>query len=276
MIRCQNCGTDNLDGSEFCDECGVKLSTQVAPTVVIDATQISPPPRPNPPQPVHRGSEPTIPTPAYRPEPPAPPPPPPSTPMPPPPQRERVAPPAFTQPSPVPKPATPAPPPPPRPAPSPATVANIPREPSSERTGPFGQGGAKPTEVMRIPVAQEQQQQQSFQVPQVRAKLIITRGGTIGKEFVLTEAESLIGRWDPDNGIFPEVDLDQDDPEAKVSRRHARILMQDGRFVLEDLGSTNGTFVNRGRRLVPGNRQPLNNGDEIIVGKTFLKFFVEG
>jgi len=48
--------------------------------------------------------------------------------------------------------------------------------------------------------------------------------------------------------------------------------MNDGKYYLEDLGSTNGTFVNRGKRLPPGTRQQLNDGDEIIVGKTFLRF----
>jgi pSer/pThr/pTyr-binding forkhead associated (FHA) protein len=66
--------------------------------------------------------------------------------------------------------------------------------------------------------------------------------------------------------------LDTDDPEAKVSRRHARVTFRDGQYFLEDLGSTNGTFVNRGKRLSPGTRQALNDGDEIIVGKTFLRF----
>jgi pSer/pThr/pTyr-binding forkhead associated (FHA) protein len=89
---------------------------------------------------------------------------------------------------------------------------------------------------------------------------------------MLSSADSQIGRWDADGGIFPDVDLDSDDPEAKVSRRHARITMNDGQYFLEDLGSTNGTFINRGKRLAPGTRQPLNDGDEIIVGKTFLRF----
>ena len=40
----------------------------------------------------------------------------------------------------------------------------------------------------------------------VRARLIIQRGGQIGKEFPLTESESLIGRWDADGGIIPDVD----------------------------------------------------------------------
>jgi serine/threonine-protein kinase len=106
----------------------------------------------------------------------------------------------------------------------------------------------------------------------VHAVLIIERGASVGTEFGLTSEESNIGRWDADNGIFPDVDLDTHDPEAKVSRRHARIVQENGRYMLEDLGSTNGTFINRGRRLIPGTRQPLNDGDEVIVGKTFLRF----
>jgi pSer/pThr/pTyr-binding forkhead associated (FHA) protein len=104
------------------------------------------------------------------------------------------------------------------------------------------------------------------------ARLIIERGGRIGKEFPITGIEANIGRWDADSGIFPDVDLDEDDAEAKVSRRHARIVNHNSQFFIEDLGSTNGTFVNRGRRLLPGKRHMLQNGDEIIVGKTFLKF----
>ncbi|OLE51943.1 MAG: hypothetical protein AUG51_20320 [Acidobacteria bacterium 13_1_20CM_3_53_8] len=106
------------------------------------------------------------------------------------------------------------------------------------------------------------------------ARLIIERGRSAGKQFPLSEDESQIGRWDADGGIFPDVDLDADDPEAKVSRRHARIMRRNGQYFIEDLGSTNGTFINRGRRLLPGDRQPLRDGDEIIVGKTFLRFHV--
>ena len=106
------------------------------------------------------------------------------------------------------------------------------------------------------------------------AALVISRGRSAGKEFPVHEDEAYIGRWDADSGIFPDVDLDSDDPEAKVSRRHARITRRSGQYYIEDLGSTNGTFINRGRRLLPGDRQPLNDGDEIIIGKTFLRFHV--
>ena len=106
------------------------------------------------------------------------------------------------------------------------------------------------------------------------ARLVIERGRSAGKQFPLSDDESQIGRWDADGGIFPDVDLDSDDPEAKVSRRHARIMRRGEQYFIEDLGSTNGTFINRGRRLLPGDRQPLRDGDEIIVGKTFLRFYI--
>ena len=106
------------------------------------------------------------------------------------------------------------------------------------------------------------------------AALVIERGNSAGKQFRLGQRESNIGRWDADGGVFPDVDLDSDDPEAKVSRRHARISFHNGEYAIEDLGSTNGTFVNRGKRLKAGDRQPLKDGDEIIVGKTFLRFRV--
>lgn len=107
------------------------------------------------------------------------------------------------------------------------------------------------------------------------ATLIVERGDSVGKQFSLVARESNIGRWDADNGVFPDVDLDKHDPEAKISRRHARIVRRaSGEYAIEDLGSTNGTFVNRGRRLIPGQENPLADGDEIIIGKTFLRFRV--
>lgn len=107
---------------------------------------------------------------------------------------------------------------------------------------------------------------------ETKARLVVERGQFSGKEFLLVNDEINIGRWDADNGIFPDIDLDADDPEAKVSRRHAKIIRRNNEYLIEDVGSTNGTFVNRGRRLLPGNRQILCDNDEIIVGKTFLRF----
>ncbi len=107
-----------------------------------------------------------------------------------------------------------------------------------------------------------------------QAKLVVIRGVGAGTEFRLTDGQSNIGRWDADNGIFPDVDLERVDPESKISRRHARISFESGTYHIEDLGSTNGTFINRGQRLIPGRKHPLNDGDEIILGKTFFKFVI--
>jgi pSer/pThr/pTyr-binding forkhead associated (FHA) protein len=102
------------------------------------------------------------------------------------------------------------------------------------------------------------------------AKLTLVRGGTVGKVFPLQVGDNLVGRWDPDSGAFPEVDMENDDPEARISRKHALIKVSD-HITIEDIGSLNGTFVNRGSRLEPGAPAALKDGDEIIVGKTFFR-----
>jgi pSer/pThr/pTyr-binding forkhead associated (FHA) protein len=124
-----------------------------------------------------------------------------------------------------------------------------------------------PSQVVRISAPLDQS-------TKPHGSLVIERGRSAGKQFMLSQAESQIGRWDADGGVFPDVDLDADDPEAKVSRRHARITLRNGEYFVEDLGSTNGTFLNRGKRLQPGQPQPLRENDEIIVGKTFLRFHI--
>ena len=78
---------------------------------------------------------------------------------------------------------------------------------------------------------------------QSKAKLTILRGGTQGKEFNIDTDITSVGRWDPDGGAFPEIDLTNDDIEAKISRKHSRLMIQDGKFMLEDMGSLNGTYM---------------------------------
>jgi hypothetical protein len=108
-----------------------------------------------------------------------------------------------------------------------------------------------------------------------KAKLAVVRGGRKGQEFPLEEGNNLVGRWDPETGSFPEVDLDADDPEAKISRKHALIRIDAGKITIEDIGSLNGTYVNRQPRLSPGSPAEIKSGDEVIIGKTFLKLVVE-
>ena len=131
------------------------------------------------------------------------------------------------------------------------------------------------------PAVFQEHQSNSKPVPQapdvsgtVHATMIIERGDGTGTEFKLVNNESTIGRWDADNGVFPDIDLDAYDSDAKVSRKHAKVYRSNGSYFIEDLGSTNGTYVNRGRRLLPGTPQQISDGDEVIVGKTFLRFHI--
>lgn len=190
MIKCQTCGSQNLDNSQYCDECGAMLMKKEA-----DKNEASN-------------------------------------------FQTKISEPAFFH---------------------PANVTSV--------------GIPAIVEVIKEAEKSLEKKEQS-KVKGVHSTLAIERGGSVGTEFALSTDESYIGRWDADNGVFPDVDLDAHDPEAKVSRRHARILHQDGKYAIEDLGSTNGTYVNRGRRLIPGTPQMIKNGDEIIVGKTFMRFYI--
>ncbi|HMQ32119.1 MAG TPA: FHA domain-containing protein [Chloroflexaceae bacterium] len=87
--------------------------------------------------------------------------------------------------------------------------------------------------------------------------------------------ELLVGRKDNQRGIYPDVDLGLDGGyDAGVSRRHAVIAPRGGGFVVEDLASANGTFVN-GRRLPAQTPTPVRSGDELKFGTLILRFEVE-
>jgi hypothetical protein len=82
----------------------------------------------------------------------------------------------------------------------------------------------------------------------------------------------VIGREDPSSGSYPDVDLvPYGGEEGGVSRRHAKILQRDGAFFIEDLNSVNYTFVNR-QKLAVGIAHPLRDGDEIRLGRVFMRF----
>ena len=92
-----------------------------------------------------------------------------------------------------------------------------------------------------------------------RGVLIVKRGPNAGSKFFLDSDVTLVGRH-PDSDIF----LD----DITVSRRHAEIRRNGEGFVLQDVGSLNGTYVNRDR--VEGTQ--LRSGDEIQIGKFKLVF----
>ena len=107
-------------------------------------------------------------------------------------------------------------------------------------------------------------------VPNGALGLLVLEGG--GRAFPVTSGAAVIGRYDPVTGSRPEIDLTHVDINRSVSRRHARLLLQDGSFFLtEEVGALNGTMVN-GRKLVPGQPQALASGDRIALGMVALVF----
>ncbi|HTB57673.1 MAG TPA: GGDEF domain-containing protein [Polyangia bacterium] len=92
------------------------------------------------------------------------------------------------------------------------------------------------------------------------ACLVVLSGSNVGEMYRLEKDQVVIGRGD-------KVDLRLVDDG--ISREHVRISKDEGRIVLEDLGSTNGTYCN-GQRV---ERHPLTEGDKILIGSTtILKF----
>jgi hypothetical protein len=175
--------------------------------------------------------------------------------------------------------AAPAPEPAPAAEPEPAAAAaEAPAEPPPASEAPTGEIKPPPEESATAAAAEpaaEAPAPAGAAGVTARAKLQVVRGGRKGQEFPLEDGNNLVGRWDPETGAFPEVDLDQDDPEAKISRKHALIRFEGDKITVEDIGSLNGTYVNRQPRLMPGNPVELKSGDEIIIGKTFLKLVVD-
>jgi DNA-binding winged helix-turn-helix (wHTH) protein len=82
------------------------------------------------------------------------------------------------------------------------------------------------------------------------------------REIALREGENLLGRMDEGVAWFES---------PTVSRRHARIVVEGGKAVLEDLGSKNGTYL-RGEKVT--SPRPLADGDAILLGRVHMTFRV--
>jgi WD40 repeat protein/pSer/pThr/pTyr-binding forkhead associated (FHA) protein len=98
-----------------------------------------------------------------------------------------------------------------------------------------------------------------------------------GTTFFLEEGEeTTIGKADPVSGIFTDIDLTPVDPKRSVSRRHAKII-RSGReyYLLEEIGTVNGTFVN-GQRIPTGQPVSVHDGDLLKIGLIELKAVFDG
>lgn len=103
---------------------------------------------------------------------------------------------------------------------------------------------------------------QAFSQPPVSADgacLVVIYGPELGKRAALGQGNFEIGR-----SSRSDLPIDQE----SISRHHARISYDGQRHVIEDLGSTNGTFVNDAKV----GRQALKDGDQVKVGRSILKY----
>ncbi|HEY2486729.1 MAG TPA: hypothetical protein VGI36_16400, partial [Candidatus Binataceae bacterium] len=142
MIKCSECGYENMDGLDYCDGCGAKLAAADAPA------------------PTDGAAAPEAPAAA--------------------PETEK---------------------------PAEAPPPDAESKPSEVPTGEIKPAAAPPAEAPSpAPAAL---------VAAFKARLKIVRGSPRkDQEFPLEDGNNLVGRWDPETGAFPEVDLDADDPEA--------------------------------------------------------------
>ena len=129
------------------------------------------------------------------------------------------------------------------------------------------------------PIAQQGVHSEIYMRSSPTAKLIIEGTSELTTPaFSLQKDENLVGRRDPMSNIFPEVDLSKYDPQTKISRRHARIWREGSNFLVEDLGSSNGTIlataVTDSMRLIPHKPHVLTSGDKLKVGDTTLHFLI--
>lgn len=92
--------------------------------------------------------------------------------------------------------------------------------------------------------------------------LIVDKGPSVGAIYPLSKAEIIIGRH-----LGSDIFLD----DITVSRKHARIITDDKEFILSDLGSLNGTYVNE--NLIEETR--LKDGDEVQIGRFRFLFKAE-
>lgn len=147
-------------------------------------------------------------------------------------------------------------------------VENAPPQASAEtappQAAPESAPQIEPAQKAPAPAPEELWQPGDF-------KLVLEQGLSIGKEFLLSEPEMLVGRRDPEQDFIPDIDLfDQETANNRyISRRQVRIYFHEGRLWLEDLDSSNGTAINS-KLVAPHEPRILNLNDKLLFGQSVL------
>jgi FHA domain len=142
-------------------------------------------------------------------------------------------------------------------APPPAPVAKEPAAPAAAPPPPPAPAPSAPAAALS---------------PDAQPRLVVLRGLKRNVEYPIYEGHNFIGRADEKP---VDIDLDDQEPPDRVwsSRQHALITFEEGKLLVEDLNSANGTFVNR-VRIYPGQKRELAVGDVLQVGTVQMKLIV--
>lgn len=108
------------------------------------------------------------------------------------------------------------------------------------------------------PVTPAPSRQPSRRAKKAPTRVVVLEGSKGGKTFPLAD-ELLIGRAEKCQIVLSD---------SYASQMHARIFAKDAEYMVEDLGSTNGTYLNRHKVTSPTS---LSRGDQIKIGKTVLE-----
>jgi pSer/pThr/pTyr-binding forkhead associated (FHA) protein len=108
--------------------------------------------------------------------------------------------------------------------------------------------------------------------PGAQPRLLVLRGQKRNVEYPIYDGLNFIGRADEKP---VDIDLEDQEPPDRIwcSRQHACISFENDQLAIEDLNSSNGTYVNR-TRVYPGQKRPLNPNDIIQIGNVQMKVIV--
>ncbi|QAY62685.1 FHA domain-containing protein [Xylanimonas allomyrinae] len=138
--------------------------------------------------------------------------------------------------------------------------SSLPQPPAADVTATLGRIVPVAAEelVPRLPLTSEDAAAVGA-LPRHSALLVVQRGAGVGERFLLDTDRAVAGRSET-------ADIFLDD--VTVSRKHAEIVREGDRFVVRDIGSLNGTYVNRQRI----DAAVLSTGDEVQIGKFRMSF----
>lgn len=112
--------------------------------------------------------------------------------------------------------------------------------------------------------------------PGSKVKLTVVRGQRVGAAYPVNEGQTILGRGAAGEQLPVDVEMDDQERDGQIfaANQHAIIRFENNALTVEDTGTANGTFVNRGK-LPPNTKTPLKPEDIVQVGTVQLQVKVK-